>query len=153
MCQSTSHLRCDFSVKGASVRCCSFSTLSSFRASFDWTLGCLNRWRHWESNRPCNAPLGLPPCFYRSTWRICFTTVPCGSHDNRKVPIVPRLRLLLPLFAPHSNHPLLSTDYPDCCILSGAHTAQMLPYSTCSLIISNSEMFFISLFLILKLAM
>lgn len=68
-----------FSVKGASVNCCSFPMLSSLGASFDWTLGCLNRWRHREPNQPCNSPQGLPPCFYRITWRMCCTTMPCVS--------------------------------------------------------------------------
>lgn len=85
MCLSTSHLWCDFSVKGASVKCCSFPMLSSLRASFDWTHGCLNRWRHREPNQPCNPLLGLPLCFYRSTWRIYCTTMPCGSRNNKRM--------------------------------------------------------------------
>ncbi len=84
MCLSASHLWCDFSVKDASVKCCSFPMLSSLRASFVWTLGCLNRWQHREPNQPYNPLLGLPPCFYRSTWRICCTTMPCGSLDIRE---------------------------------------------------------------------
>lgn len=93
MCLSTSHLWCDFSVKGASVKCCSFPTLRSLRASFDWICGCLNRWLHWEPNQPCNPPLGPPPCFYRSTWRICCTTMPCGSLDIREAGLSPLSKL------------------------------------------------------------
>lgn len=80
---STSHLRCDFSVKGASVKRCSFPVLGSLTASFDWTLGCLNRWQHGEPNQPCNPPLGFPPCCCRTTRRICCTTIPCGSPEKQ----------------------------------------------------------------------
>lgn len=148
MCLSTSHLWCDFSVKGASVKCCSFPMLSSLRASFDWTHGCLNRWRHREPNQPCNPLLGLPLCFYRSTWRIYCTTMPCGSLEIRECQAccrfqnylksgfecVPRLRLQFFLFTSHSNDPPLSADYPDCCILSRSYISQMLPYCTHDLI-------------------
>lgn len=93
MLLSTSHLRCDFSVKGASVKRCSFPTLCTLRASFDWTLGCLNRWRRREPNQPCNPPLGLPQCFHKSTWRICCTTMPCGSLDIREAGLKPLSKL------------------------------------------------------------
>lgn len=80
---STSHLLCDFSVKGAPVKRCSFPALGSLTASFDWTLGCLNRWQHGEPNQPCNPPLGLPPRCCRTTRRICCTTIPCGSPEKQ----------------------------------------------------------------------
>lgn len=104
-----------------------------------------------------NPPLGQPASFYPGEReRRC--AVQQSHVDIRKAGLsplwklnlsafecVPRFRLLwLLLFTPHSNEPLWSIDYPDCCILFDVRTELLLP--TCCGIISNECWFILFVF-------